>query len=288
MKTKSFIALIMLGISLNMQAQTIQFGDALKKRFVEFKVKVEYSGNRRMKLHLKNRKKENLAVNLESGRMFMPETGNVQPFVVTRPVAIRLDPNEEKDIWVEAVCGNSGASSPMEGLNFVETKMGSDFLIKTLNTMNDEKVISNIFYQNVVWHFTNKHQIGSIYSDSDDSLTEQKVTNLICQLEGIKSSWYKIKYEAAASGDQMEFSGRPMNASGVLQFYNPERENLAVQITDNQGNVINTVELYVNQPAGNTSIPIGINIGQFQTGKYVVRVVNEKNKVLKNWDIDVS
>lgn len=288
MKTKSLLALIMLGISLNMQGQSIQFGDALKKRFVEFKVEAKYSGNRRMKLHLKNRKKENLAVNLESGRMFMPETGNVQPFVVTRPVAIRLDPNEEKDIWVEAVCGNSGASSPKEGLNFVETKMGSDFLIQTLHIMNYERVISKSFYQNVVWHFTNKHQIGSIYSDSDDSLTQQKVTNLICQLEGIKSSWYKIKYEASASGDDMEFSGRPMNASGVLQFYNPERENLAVQITDNQGNVINTVELYVNQPAGNTSIPIGINIGQFQTGKYVVRVVNEKNKVLKNWDIDVS
>lgn len=288
MKTKSLLALIMLGISLNMQGQSIQFGDALKKRFVEFKVEAKYSGNRRMKLHLKNRKKENLAVNLESGRMFMPETGNVQPFVVTRPVAIRLDPNEEKDIWVEAVCGNSGASSPKEGLNFVETKMGSDFLIQTLHMMNYERVISKSFYQNVVWHFTNKHQIGSIYSDSDDSLTQQKVTNLICQLEGIKSSWYKIKYEASASGDDMEFSGRPMNASGVLQFYNPERENLAVQITDNQGNVINTVELYVNQPAGNTSIPIGINIGQFQTGKYVVRVVNEKNKVLKNWDIDVS
>ena len=288
MKTKSFIALIMLGISLNMQAQTIQFGDALKKRFVEFKVKAEYSGNRRMKLHVKNRRREDLAINLESGRIFMPETGNVQPFVVTRPVAIRLDPEEEKDIWVEAVCGNSSAGSPKEGLHFVETKMGSDFLIKTLNTMNDEKVISNSFYQNVVWHFTNKHQIGSIYSDRDDSLTEQKVTNLICQLEGIKSSWYKIKYEAAASGDEMEFSGRPINASGVLQFYNPERENLAVQITDTQGNVMNTVELYVNQPAGNTSIPIGINIGQFQTGKYVVRVVNEKNKVLKNWDIDVS
>lgn len=288
MKTKSLLALIMLGISLNMQGQSIQFGDALKKRFVEFKVEAKYSGNRRMKLHLKNRKKENLAVNLESGRMFMPETGNVQPFVVTRPVAIRLDPNEEKDIWVEAVCGNSGASSPKEGLNFVETKMGSDFLIQTLHIMNDERVISKSFYQNVVWHFTNKHQIGSIYSDSDDSLTQQKVTNLICQLEGIKSSWYKIKYEASASGDDMEFSGRPMNASGVLQFYNPERENLAVQITDNSGNVINTVELYVNQPAGNTSIPIGINIGQFQTGKYVVRVVNEKNKVLKNWDIDVS
>ena len=288
MKTKSFIALIMLGISLNMQAQTIQFGDALKKRFVEFKVKAEYSGNRRMKLHVKNRRREDLAINLESGRIFMPETGNIQPFVVTRPVAIRLDPEEEKDIWVEAVCGNSSASSHKEGLNFVETKMGSDFLIKTLNTMNDEKVISNSFYQNVVWHFTNKHQIGSIYSDRDDRLTEQKVTNLICQLEGIKSSWYKIKYEAAASGDEMEFSGRPINASGVLQFYNPERENLAVQITDTQGNVMNTVELYVNQPAGNTSIPIGINIGQFQTGKYVVRVVNEKNKVLKNWDIDVS
>jgi hypothetical protein len=288
MKTKSFIAMIMLGISLNMQAQTIQFGDALKKRFVEFKVKAEYSGQRRMKLHIKNRRREDLAINLETGRMFMPVTGNVQPFVVTRPVAIRLDPEEEKDIWVEAVCGNSGAASPKEGLNFVETKMGSDFLIKTLQTMNDEKVISKSFYQNVVWHFTNKHQIGSIYSEKDDSLTQQKVTNLICQLEGIKSSWYKIKYEAAASGDEMEFSGRPINASGVLQFYNPERENLAVQITDTQGNVMNTVELYVNQPAGNTSIPIGINIGQFQTGKYVVRVVNEKNKVLKNWDIDVS
>jgi len=288
MKTKSFLALILLGISLNMQAQTIQFGDALKKRFVEFKVKAEYSGQRRMKLHLKNRKKENLAVNLESGRMFMPVAGNVQPFVVTRAVAIRLEPQEEKDIWVEAVCGNSGAGSPKEGLNFVETKMGSDFLIKTLQTMNDEKVISKSFYQNVVWHFTNMHQIGSIYSESDDSLTQQKVTNLICLLEGIKSSWYKIKYEAAASGDEMEFSGRPINASGVLQFYNPERENLAVQITDTKGNVMNTIELYINQPAGNTSIPIGINIGQFQTGKYVVRVVNEKNIVLKNWDIDVS
>ena len=27
-----------------------------------------------------------------------------------------------------------------------------------------------------MWHFTNKHQIASIYSETDDSLTEQKVT----------------------------------------------------------------------------------------------------------------
>jgi hypothetical protein len=269
-------------------AQRVSFGDALKRKLVEYKVKAGNLANRRMLITLKNKRQDALAVELEAGRIFLPDDKNSQPFVVTHAVAMNLDKGEEKAFWVDACCGNSSAKSPKDDLMFSNTRMGQPHLLATLELMDKQKVVSHSLYQNVIWHFTNKHQIASVFTHDSDSSINNLVMKTICKLENIRPSWYNLSYVAAASGDAMEFSGIPEAIHGNLVFINPSRENLQVELTDSVGSVINTLEMFVDYPAGNSKIPVELNVSDLSKGKYFIRVKNEKSRILKDWEIDVG
>jgi hypothetical protein len=154
--------------------------------------------------------------------------------------------------------------------------------------MNEEKVISHGMFQNVIWHFTNKHQIASVFSNEVDKTTTDKIHRAICKLENIKPSWYKISYAASQNGDNLQFSGIPEIVHGNLEFVNPTRKNLNVEFTDASGKVINTLEVYIDYPAGNTKIPVKLNVSNLSKGDYIIRVVDENNRILKDWKVDVG
>jgi hypothetical protein len=270
------------------RAQRLSFGDALKRKLVEYKVKAGNLANRRMMITVKNNRQDALNVELEAGRTFLPDDKFSQPFVVTHAVAMNLDKGEEKAFWIDACCGNSSASAPRNELTFSSTKMGSEQLLTTLQLMDKHKVVSHSLYQNVIWHFTNKHQIASVFAHESDSVTNNLIMKTICTLENIRPSWYSLKYAAAASGDAMDFSGIPESIQGRLEFINPSRENLQVELTDISGKVINALEMFVDYPAGNSTIPVALNVSDLPKGTYFIRVVNEKNRVLKDWEIDIG
>lgn len=270
-------------------AMRISFGEAIKQKLINYKViSGEDHSGRRMNLSLSNKTSHNLELDLEPGRIFMPDMSGYQPFIVTRPVAFRLEGQENKTVWVQAVCGNSSKSSPRMDLNFKQTFMCSPGLENVLKLMADEKVTDRSFYQSVVWHFTNNHQIASVSTSREHRDTEEKIIARICSVNAQQPSWYKIKYQAASSGDPLEFSGIPDVAEGTLQFYNPERENLMIQLVNERGEVVNTLEMFINQPVGKASIPVKLDLKSFKNGKYTVRVVNEKNKQLKEMEIIIG
>ncbi len=288
MNTSILIFACLLFVANEGYRKQISFGTAVVKKTISYRVSAGQMANRRMKLAIKNNTNEAGNVQLETGRIFYADHENTQPFVVTNGMNIQLDAKEERVLWIQARCGNSSASSPKDNFTFNETKMGPAKMVAILELMNKQKISSTQFYQNVVWHFTNNHNLASVTATDVDVEAKKLIIEQICKLEGKSPAWYSMSYEDSPDGDDLSFSGIPKLAKGELKFYNPERENIQVQLTDLNGNLLNTLELFVNYPQGKTLIPIEIDLKTLKTGNYNVRVINAQNTILENWKLDVS
>jgi hypothetical protein len=269
-------------------SKPISFGKALSSNQIAYQVTAEQLDARRMKLSVQNKSHSATEIQLETGRIFFPENDDIQPFVVTKGFQLDLEPNESRTFWVQARCGNSGANTPSSGTKFTSTKMGSEQLVSTLVFMNQQKISSTSLYQNVVWHYTNNHQLASITAGDIDAENQRAVLQQICKASGKSPAWYSLTYQESENGDDMSFSGNPKQASGKLVFINPTRENIQVQLTDSTGKLLNTLELFVNYPEGKTEIPFQLDLQPLKKGNYTVKVVNTTNTILGKWDLDVS
>jgi len=287
MKISFLIIVTHLLITQVVTAENLTFEEALKAKAIRYDVKSE-TGLRRMFLKIKNNRKNKIKVAVESGRFFLEESGQYQPFVVARPVAIRLEAGEEREIWMEGYCGNSGASSPKNNLKFNRTKMGPQLLCEVLQQMNEEKIVSKSLYQKVIWHFTNNHQLASVCAQDLDSITLKKTIQFICAKEKANPSWYSIEYANAESGDDLEFSGIPTQIKGTLSFYNPQRETVSVELANESGETVRVIQVHLGQPQGFANLPLDLSLSKIPKGKYQVRVVNREGKSLKEWPLYAS
>jgi hypothetical protein len=212
----------------------------------------------------------------------------VQPFVVSRPVAIELDPGEEREVALQAFCGNSSARCPMVDQKFNKTEMGPANLSAVLQMMDKNRIVGNSLYQQVIWFYTNKHQLASVCSYDVDMKNIQKVQQFICNKEAIKMPTYKIKYSPPLTGDELEFSGRPDEIEGNLKFKLENRSDLHVQVLDAQGKQVELLEVHLDQPSGLVELPVVLRVVGYNLGDYTVAVSDERGNILGSMPVRVS
>lgn len=287
MKTNAILPMLIFSCLMFTESFASSFGGALKNKEISYFVDVPSDGPRRMRLKIKNLLKRANRVTVESGRFFHTADGT-QPMVVARPVAILLDPAEEREVYVDPYCGFSSWSGPSVGQTFNRTTMGPANLLEILTFMNQNKIVSSGLYQSVIWFYTNQHQIASVYAYDVDSLTVKTVRSLICKREKIKDAWYNITYRPAASGDPLEFSGDPDKINGTFNFNLEERSNLKVELHDAAGELKEVLHVYLNVAEGANAIPLEFDRGEHAIGKYLVKVINDKGETLAAKEIDVS
>lgn len=286
MKIKQFVfGLLLLLVGL-MDLQARSFGEAIKKNEISYEV-VAIPGPRRMLLKIKNLLKRDTRVNLEAGRFFYNSSA-VQPFVVSRPVAIDLDAGEEREVALQAFCGNSSAACPKENQKFNRTEMGPANLSAVLQMMDKNRIVGRSLYQHVIWFYSNNHQLASVCTFDVDSNNIKKVQQFICQKEGLKMPTYSIKYKTAATGDELEFSGRPDEINGNFNFRLENRSDLHIQVFDAQGKQVELLEVHLDQPAGKVSLPVTLSVANYPLGDYTVAVSDESGKLLESIPVKVS
>lgn len=286
MKNKQFVFSLLLLVVGLMDVNARTFGEAVKRNEVKYEV-VAIPGPRRMLLKIKNLLSRQTRVNLEAGRLFY-NSPTVQPFVVSRPVAIELDPGEEREVALQAFCGNSSAKSPKEGQMFNKTEMGPENLSAVLQMMDKNRIVGNSLYQQVIWFYTNKHQLASVCSYDVDLKNIQKVQQFICNKEGLTMPTYRIKYSPAQTGDELEFSGRPDEIEGNLKLKLEARSDLHVQVLDAQGKQVELIEVHLDQPAGLVELPINLRVVGYALGDYIVAVSDERGNILGSIPVKVS
>jgi hypothetical protein len=286
MKNKQFVFSLLLLVVGLMDVNARSFGEAVKRNEVKYEV-VTIPGPRRMLLKIKNLLSRQTRVNLEAGRFFY-NSPTVQPFVVSRPVAIELDPGEEREVALQAFCGNSSARCPMVDQKFNKTEMGPANLSAVLQMMDKNRIVGNSLYQQVIWFYTNKHQLASVCSYDVDMKNIQKVQQFICNKEAIKMPTYKIKYSPPLTGDELEFSGRPDEIEGNLKFKLENRSDLHVQVLDAQGKQVELLEVHLDQPSGLVELPVVLRVVGYNLGDYTVAVSDERGNILGSMPVRVS
>jgi hypothetical protein len=286
MKNKQFVFSLLLLVVGLMDVNARSFGEAVKRNEVKYEV-VAIPGPRRMLLKIKNLLSRQTRVNLEAGRFFY-NSPTVQPFVVSRPVAIELDPGEEREVALQAFCGNSSARCPMVDQKFNKTEMGPANLSAVLQMMDKNRIVGNSLYQQVIWFYTNKHQLASVCSYDVDMKNIQKVQQFICNKEAIKMPTYKIKYSPPLTGDELEFSGRPDEIEGNLKFKLENRSDLHVQVLDAQGKQVELLEVHLDQPSGLVELPVVLRVVGYNLGDYTVAVSDERGNILGSMPVRVS
>lgn len=286
MKTKQMVLSLLLVATGLMSGNARTFGDALKRNEIKFEV-VSVPGPRRMLLKIKNLLNRDTRVNLEPGRFFY-NSPSVQPFVISRPVAIELDAGEEREVPIRAFCGNSSSSCPTLNQKFNKTDMGPANLTAVLQMMDKNRMVGDNLYQQVIWFYSNKHQLASICANDADALNIQKVRQFICKQERLQMPVYTIKYTPAASGDELQFSGRPDEIEGQLKFQLTNRSDLHVQVLDSLGKQIAVHEVHLDQPAGLVELPVSIRVVDYPLGDYTVAVSDEKGNILGTMPVKVS
>jgi len=286
MKIKQFVfGLLLLVVGL-MELPARSFGEAIKKNEISYEV-VAIPGPRRMLLKVKNLLKRDTRINLEAGRFYYNSSA-VQPFVVSRPVAIDLDAGEEREVALQAFCGNSSATCPKENQKFNRTEMGPVNLSAVLQMMDKNRIVGRSLYQHVIWFYSNNHQLASVCTYDADSNNIKKVQQFICQKEGLKMPTYSIKYKTATTGDELEFSGRPDEINGNFNFRLKNRSDLHIQVFDAQGKQVELLEVHLDQPAGKVNLPIALSVANYPLGEYTVAVSDESGKLLESIPVKVS
>jgi hypothetical protein len=287
MKTNAILPMLIFSCLMFTEAFARSFGAAVKNNEISYFVDVSPDGPRRMRLKIKNLLKRENRVIVESGRFFHTADGT-QPMVVARPVAILLDPAEEREVYVDPYCGFSRWSGPSVGQTFNRTTMGPANLVEMLTYMNQQKIVSRSLYQNVIWFYTNNHQIASVHGYDADSVAVRAVRSQICKREKIKEPWYTITYHPAASGDPLEFSGNPDKINGTFNLNLDTKSNLKVELHTAAGELKEVLHVYLNVAEGASALPLEIDRGDYEMGKYFVKVINDKGETLAAKEIDVS
>lgn len=165
----------------------VTFEDAIKRGLISYQVNTDYVANRSMQLELNNNSNNPINVQLEAGRIFYASE-EIQPYVVTRPSIIALEPHSNDAVMIYARCGNSTAKGPLPNTKFGRTSMGPPNLIYALNELNELRINDISLTQQVVWHYTNKHSLNSIIVDTEN---EKELLRRICNTENAEFPWYQ-------------------------------------------------------------------------------------------------
>ena len=281
----SMLACIMLAGPL--AATNVNFGDALRRGLVRFEVEPGGDGYRSMGINVQNISPSPINVTLETGRIFHAIEPNIQPYVVTRPAIITLNPGETEEVFLHARCGNSSASSAHNGTHFTRTNMGSDAMVATLQDMNRHRVSSDMFYANVVWHYTNNHDLSSIvYSDTDEKVYNA-IMRGICERENKSQARYEKTFKPAQSGDDLEFSGMVDRIKSDFNVVLEEAADLKVALLDNDGNTVKVLGYFMQVPVGTFNAPIDFEPSGIQRGEYKLSLVNQDNETIEQIPVNI-
>lgn len=249
----------------------VTFEDAIKRGLISYQVSTDYAANRSMELEINNNSNNPVNVQLEAGRIFYA-TQDIQPYVVTRPSIIALAPHAQDEVMIYARCGNSSAKSPSLETRFGKTNMGPPLLVQALNDLNNLRINNNALAQQVVWHYTNGHSLNSIIVYSDN---EKELLKRICDNENAEFPWYQKHYAPSQTGNDLDFSNIPTLIQGDMKLVLTKPTNVQVKLYNSEGKSVKTISAFLNQPAGQCTIPLNINLSDIATGDYKIVIEND-------------
>jgi hypothetical protein len=150
--------------------------------------------------------------------------------------------------------------------------MGPQLLVQALNDLNNLRINNNSLAQQVVWHYTNGHSLNSIIVYSDN---EKELLKRICDNENAEFPWYQKHYAPSQTGNDLDFSNIPTLIQGDMKLVLTKPTNVQVKLYNSEGKSVKTISAFLNQPAGQCTIPLNINLSDIAKGDYKIVIEND-------------
>lgn len=277
---KQIIVSMMLLLPVLSRAGIVPLESALATGTVKYEVQYIPKDERCMALTLANTSGEPVDVQVETGRIFPALSNDVQPFVVTRMAVVHLGSKEQKQVWMHARCGNSGAAGPDRKTKFKGTMMGAPEMVATLEMLNAQRITDEHLYQTIVWHYTNGHAVSTVYAPGVHPVILNNLRAELSRHETVPSNWYISSYKPAAGGNDMEFSGQLESIHAILPMKTQEGENICILLKDEEGNIAAVLGYYINVPAGENDYTIRIPGDGLAKGRYTVQALSKSQRLI--------
>jgi hypothetical protein len=272
-------------------AQNTSLGieQARTKKLIEYKGEIlSQTGTRKLKLNLKNKTRDSLTLDIETGRVFMPTDPSYQPLVVTRGKTIMLGPKENREVYVNAICGNSNKRSSLNGsTEFNKSEMAKAGLVNVLNYLVEKRLDVSTDVQHIIWSFTNDIQIASIHQSGLSQNEFDEVMQKVSSEKGVTIPWYTISYEAPPDGSSSVFTGKPEKVEGKLAYTLNTQQDIQFILRDGNGKQLRYIKYINQQNPGEYIMPVAIDAKGLPNGKYQVSIENTANEEIKVFQVSL-
>lgn len=270
------------GAAFSQRVARLGIEEARNKRLLEYRGEVETQTNKRkLKLNLKNRSRDSLYVEVETGRTFTPDNQSYQPLVVTRGKTVKLGPGESRSVHVNALCGDApkiAASSGDTGFN--RSHLANQALRNILNFMLENRLDHFAGAQSVIWAFTNQHQVAGIAPQGLEQNYYDMLIKEVARQAGKNVPWYTLYFKEPPAGSNILFTDEPLCLEGKITYRIEECTDVHFVMADKAGTWKRNLRFINRQNPGEYFMPLKVGVENLAKGEYTIAVEDAGGKVI--------
>lgn len=254
-------------------AAHVNLTDALARKLVRLEAVKVSNG---LDLNVINLAHDSVYLNIDAGCIFPPSDGRMQPQVVTRSHEICLAEGEERRARLLTRCGNANVGAvPFGYADFMEPVMGSPEMIEMLLALEPYKLDRSFTVQNIVWHFTNGHELATFHPNGDDPTDYQTAMAVFSTNNAnLIDPGYRIKYRDSNDPNDPVFSGIPEQIDGQVKVKLNSSADVVIALLDANGTIIKPLKYIGNQQPGEFALSFRGQVLDLPKGNYTVAVVD--------------
>lgn len=254
---------------------------AMFKKFVRARaVATGTTGETAMQLSVTNLGDDTLSITTESGLLFESPDSVRQPLVLMGEDVIVLNACEERTVLIPAFCGNAPKYGPIKGMEYKYVRQLDTSLVSILKYAKKSN-ISKALVQNLVWMFTNKHPLRSVYDPSQPQQSEEFIAYLSKKLK-MEVPKYYINYQLNTSGRApMVRQGDARILTSMSWRHDQGYRNVYVSVYRADGTKYKSVESDLVTDSKGTAVVVELATVRDPAGTYKVRLHDDANNILQ-------
>jgi hypothetical protein len=282
----AILVVILIGISLRSNAlRTVSFEEALSKKLITYTGTKNF-GQKTFLLDITNRTHDSLCIQLEVGRIFLPDDP-LQPQVVTRGRDIFVSARERRSFGVNTVCGNASLLAPDQGYQeFGRSIMAHPELVTILDQLVSMRLDTRAPIQQLVWMYMNNHGIERLHSGS---LNDYEYSVLLDVMKDVRGSLfdpgYRVLYREPSENEELRFTGEPVRLTGLFNLEMPEPGDVTVVLVDSNNKVVRMVRYLAGLPEGAVPLQVDMDVKGISAGEYQIKGFRQNGEHVGTFDI---
>ncbi|MFZ4799448.1 MAG: hypothetical protein ACOYMA_18255 [Bacteroidia bacterium] len=255
-------------------ARNISISDAIKSKLISVKVKANGGlGSECLNLKITNLKNRKINIDVEAGRMFIPNDSNVQNLILVKHEVFEINPNQTINKNLNVLCAQKHDNGPSKDLIFKTGNFAIGQPKLFAEWVDKKEYFTSDNVQSAMWVLTdNSEPSFSIYNEKD-----KEMLAFVAKAKNWNYDKLLAKFTTTELPKIVEPARPKFIFSSTLTFTISEPQTLRIVLCDKNNQVVQECLKSEILPIGTNVKHIDITNDNFENGKYYLKIfVNDK------------